>query len=488
MSKEGPTQSKPFIAFFWSAISTGGNQFIGLLFSIFLARILPPEDFGNMAIIVVIALIANVFVDSGLSHALIREQKVSKVDFDSIFYFSIVIAFICAIFIYYSAGYIADIFNSPILKKLTEVVSFSPIIMALMTINTTIITKQLNFKLKSKLAITSMLISGSIGITMAYRGYGVWSLLTMQMLGPAILMVLMYSSVSWRPEFHFSYKALLKYISFGMKVSLSNFANIIYTKSYVLVVGNSVSTEQAGYFARADGLKDLPTNVLGKIILRVAYPFLSKSQDQPANLRADNIRIIKFTALISVPIMFGLAAIVEPLIVSLIGERWLPSAAILFYLCFAGVLMPFDLLNMNVIKVHGKMNLYLILELVKILLVTPVLYLGAVFGMKTMLFAIIGHTVASFFISAIFSGRLIKYNYKEYLQDILQPVLLSILMFLIVNLIKDQVDYNPLIELTVLIAIGFSIMIFLYEFSNNSEYADLKRRIIMSLRGIIKST
>ena len=477
MSKETSIQSKGILAFFWSAINTGGMQFIGLLFSVILARLLSPEDFGNMAIIVFIVLISNVFVDSGLSHSLIREQRVTKLDYDSVFYFSLIIAFLCSISIYFSADYLASFFNSPVLKELAQVVSVSPVIYALMAINTTIITKNLNFKLKAKLSITSMLVSGFVGITMAFKGYGVWSLLVMHILGPTLLMLLMYIKVDWKPKFQFSYYSVIKYISFGIKLSLSNLANILYTKCYVIVIGKSFSAEYAGYFSRADNLKDLPTTVLGKIITRAAYPFLSMAQDDPKYLRKYNIKIIKFTALISVPIMFGLAAVVEPLILALIGEKWLPSADILFYLCFAGILFPFDLINMNVIKVHGRMNLYLSLELVKIVLVVPVLYLGIYFGMKAMLVSIIIHTIISFLISAIFSGRFIEYNYRDYLCDLKQPLLLSMLMFLILEIIKYQIDFNPLIELTILIIIGFSIMILMYELAGNTEYRELKRNV-----------
>ena len=478
MSEQVSLQSKGASVFFWSAINTGGSQVLGLLFSIILARLLAPEDFGNMAIIVFIALVSNIFVDSGLSHSLIREQRVTKLDYDSVFYFSLVIAVICSISIYCLAGYVAVFFNSPVLKELVQLGSISPLIYALMAINATIITKNLKFKLKAKLGVTSVLLSGFVGVAMAFSGYGVWSLLAMHLLNPAILMLLMYINVDWKPNFQFSYGTLSHHIRFGLKLSLSNLAPILYSKSYVLVIGKSFSAESAGYFARADALKDLPTTVLGKIITRAAFPLLSVAQDATANLRNYNIKIIKFTALISIPIILGLAAVVEPLILVLIGEKWLPSADILFYLCLAGVFFPFDLLNMNVIKVHGKMNLYLALEFVKICLVVPVLGVGVVFGMKAMLVSMIIHTIASFFISAIFSGRLINYSYREYLHDLKKPLLLSMLMFFIVDIVKGQIAFNPFIKLTILIIMGISIMLFLYELVDNIEYKELKRKII----------
>lgn len=148
MTQNDSFESKGVLAFFWSAINTGGMQVIGLLFSIILARLLAPEDFGNMAILVVIVLVSNIFVDSGLSHSLIRDQKVTKLDYDSIFFFSIFVACICTLLIYHSAQHLSVFFESPVLKDLVQLGSISPLIYALMSINTTIITKNLDFKLK----------------------------------------------------------------------------------------------------------------------------------------------------------------------------------------------------------------------------------------------------------------------------------------------------------------------------------------------------
>lgn len=478
MTQNDSFESKGALAFFWSAINTGGMQVIGLLFSIVLARLLAPEDFGNMAILVVVVLVSNIFVDSGLSHSLIRDQKVTKLDYDSIFFFSIFIACICTLLIYHSAQYLSVFFESPVLKDLVQLGSISPLIYALMSINTTIITKNLDFKLKAKLSITAVIASGLFAVAMAYSGYGVWSLLVMHLLNPTLLMLLMYINIDWKPNLHFSIHSIMRHIRFGLKLALSNLANILYRKSYVLVVGKSFSAEYAGYFARADNLKDLPTTVLGKIITRAAYPVLSMIQDDSVYLRNYNIKIIRFTALISIPVMLGLAAIVEPLIIFLIGEKWLPSADILFYLSLAGILFPFELLNMNILKVHGSMNVYLALELLKILLVIPVLFLGIYYGMKAMLVAIIIHTTVSFLISARFSGRIINYGFQEYLNDLKVPLLLSILMFFILTTLKAQIEFNSFITLIILTITGFSTMILLYEFVSNIEYKELKKNII----------
>jgi teichuronic acid exporter len=470
--------AKIVTSFLWSAVNTGGSQMLGLIFGILLARLLSPESFGLMAILVFISLIANVFVDSGLSDALIRDQNVTKLDYDSVFYFSVLVALICSIFVYVSSEFLANFYNNPILDSLIKVMSISPLLYALMAINGTIMTKNLDFKLKAKLGLSAMLIAGFLGIFMAKNGYGIWSLVTMQLLNPFLLMVFMWLKVKWRPRLNFSYQSIIKHMQFGIKISISNLAKIIYTKSYVLIIGKHFSVIDAGYFARADSLKNLPAGMLSKIIARVAYPTLSKIQNNSNTLRSTNALIIKYTAVISIPIMIGMASVSEELLVTLIGEKWLPSAQILLYLCFAGVLLPFDTINMNIIKVQGRMTSYLTLELVKIFLIIPVLCMGVFIGMKEMLISIIVHAGLSFIISATVSGKLINYSLSEYILDIWQPVVFSLLMFFIVNFIKNYLDYSYFYELLISVTFGFFAMVICYEVFKNNEYKNIKQWVL----------
>ena len=465
-------------SFLWSAVNTGGSQMLGLVFGILLARLLSPESFGLMAIVVFISLIANVFVDSGLSDALIRDQKVTKLDYDSVFYFSVLVALICSILVYFSSEFLAIFYKNPILDSLIKVMSISPLLYALMAINSTIMTKNLDFKMKAKLSVSAMLIAGSLGIFMAKNGYGIWSLVTMQLLNPFLLMVFMWVKVKWRPGLNFSYQSIIKHMKFGIIISISNLAKIFYTKSYVLIIGKYFSVIDAGYFTRADSLKNLPAGMLSKIIARVAYPTLSKIQNNSNTLRSTNAQIIKYTAVISIPIMIGMASVSEELLVTLIGDKWLPSAQILLYLCFAGVLLPFDTINMNIIKVQGRMTSYLTLELVKIFLIIPVLCIGVFIGMKEMLISIIVHTGVSFIISATVSGKLINYRLSEYILDIWQPVIFSLLMFFIVNLIKNYLDYSYFYELIISVTSGFFAMVICYEVSKNKEYENIKQWVL----------
>lgn len=471
-------KEKSISGFIWSFINTGGTQIVGLIFGIVLARILDPSDFGYISIIVFFTSIANVFVDSGFSHALIRDQNSKNVDYCSVFIFSFLVSLFFAALLYIFSQDIANYYDEPILAELVKVFAFSPIIHALMSIQSTKITKDLNFKLKAKLSLSAMTISSVIAIIMALNDYGIWSLLVMQILNPFLLMVFLWIKIEWKPSLNFSVNSLTKYMDFGIKLSISNFINVFYKGIYVVVIGKSYSADQAGYFARADSLKNLPAVTLDKVIQRVSYPLLSKLQEDKDNLLFYHRKIIKFTALLIVPAMFGMAAVSESLIITLVGDKWLTSAEYLTYLCIVGIFYPFHSTNMNVIKVNGNMNLFLKLDVFKIILLIPILYLGVAIGIKQMLYGLIFHSLIMFLVSGSISGKILGYELKLYLKDISPSFVFSICMALVVSFINSLLMFGYQTELLIGIVTGLLIMLMLLELFKLKEYIEIKKYLL----------
>lgn len=469
---------KPLSAFFWSFVNTGGAQLLGLTFGIILARILNPIDFGHIAIIIFFTSIANVFVDSGYSSALIRDQVTNNQDYNSVFFFSLFISIICAGILFYFAENIAIYYKEPLLKVLVRIFAISPVIHALMTIHSTKITKELNFKLKAKLSLTAMLIASISAVIMAMNDLGIWSLLVLHLLNPLLLMSFLWIKVSWVPSFNISRKSLMKYMDFGLKLTLSNFVNVFYKGVYPLIIGKSYSGAEAGFYARANSLKNLPSMTIDKVIQRVSFPLLSKLQDNQDDLLKYHRQIIKYTALLLTPIMIGMAVLSEQLILTLIGEKWLPSAEYLKLLCFSGVFFSFQSANMNIIKVHAEMNLFLVLELFKFFLLAPILLLGWLTGVKEMLIGLIIHSIIYFIVSAKISSKLIEYQISVYLKDLSPSFLFSFIMYIIVNLIISMINYNYYVELLIGFSVGLFLMIILYETFRLKEYLVLKKYIL----------
>jgi len=470
-------QSKIRSSFIWSSINVGGSQILGLLFGIILARLLSPEDFGAMAIIVFIILISHAIVDFGISQSFIRNQNIVKSDYNTLFYFSLLIGLSCTCLIYLCSKLLDIYYHSYNLDTLIKVMSISPTIFALMIVNNTIIIKKLDFKLKSKITLTAISISGFISIIMAMTDYGIWSLVMLQLLNPFLTMIFLWLKVQWRPEIQFSYISLKKHLNFGLKNVTSMILNIFYTKSFIILLGKYFTLSDAGFYTRADNIKNIPNSMIVKIITRVSFPVLSKYQNDKKSFEEKNIFIIKSTAILTIPIMIGLASISEHLIVFLIGEKWLPSSEILFYLCIAGIFVPFDSLNMNALKVNGKMNTFLLLEVTKFFLIIPALFIGFYYGLKAMLFSVIIHSITSFIISSIVSGKITNYHISNYISDLFQPIIFSVFMFIIVTTIQDYFMINYFFELIFSILLGVIIVTFLYEIFKNKQYLNLRNNL-----------
>lgn len=469
-------------SFIWSALNTGGTQIVGLIYGIILARLLSPADFGIIAIILFIILISNVFVDFGLCQSLIRDQNVTKADYNSVFFFSLFFGSIITFSIFLLSNILSSFYEINNLDNLIKIMSLCPFIHSLTVVNSTIITKNLDFKLKSKLSLSAITISGLCSIIMALNGFGIWSLVIFQLSNTFLLMIFLWMKVKWKPELYFSSKSIIKHFHFGLKISLSNLANILNTKIFVIVLGKYFSLSDVGYFTRADNLKNIPNEMISKVIARVSFPLLSKLQKDEADLRAKNILIIKYTGILTIPLMLGLASVTEQLIVVLIGIKWLPSSNILLYLCFAGIFIPFDKINMNAIKVYGKINTHLTIEIVRLIMIIPVLISGVLIGLKAMLVSIVIHSFLSFILSGAISGKIVNYNLFKYLSDLIQPIMFSLFMFLIINILQYYIELNYLYELLFSITIGILIMIFLYEFFKNKEYIEIKKTVMVKFK------
>ena len=471
-------KSKISTSFFWSFVNTGGSQILALLFSITLARILVPDDFGVIAIVVSFTLIANIFVDSGFSQALIRHQNVTTEEYDSVFLFSFAMGLLSATILFSSSKMIATYFSEPRMVEIIRVMSISPIIYSLMTINNTIIIKQLQFKLRAKLTLISSMISGFIGLSLALMDFGVWSLVSMQLGNITLLMSLMWFRVEWRPGYRFRMAALNKHLRFGLIISISNLANVLSTKSFVLILGKYFTIADASYFSRAESLRNLPTKISSKVISKVTYPTLSKINSDIDLIRSTTRDIIRYTAIITVPIILGIGCIANELVVVLLGEIWLPAGSILTYLCFAGVFVPLDAINMNLIKSHGDIRIYLAIEVLKICMMACILILGIFYGMNFMLTLLIFCWMLIYIITSYLSGKIISYSLQDYLIDILQPMSTSLAMFVLVTIFKEFVNLSHIAELLLSILLGISIVVLILEILKNKEYFNLKDWLI----------
>lgn len=466
----------------WSFIDSFSNQGIQLISGIILANLLPPSDFGIVAILTIFTSLSEIFINGGFSQALIQKKSCSDDDYNTIFIYNLGIGIFFYFLIFSFSLSIANFFNEPILKELIEFFGLVLIINCFGMIHRTILTKELNFKLQTKISLASSIISGSISIFLAFNGFGIWSLLWKTMIHNFITTFLLWSLSKWRPKIAFNTKSFLNLFSFGNKLLISGVIDSIYRNIHNLVIGKYFSLTELGYYSKANEFQEIPSAQFTNIIARVIFPAFSNVQDNNIQLKAGFKKIIKSSMLITSILMLGLAACSESLILSLIGAKWEQSIGYLQLLCFLGLLYPLHAFNLDILLIKGRSDLFLKLEIIKKLLMIPVIISGINYGITILILAMIVHSVLCYFINSYWSSRLISYSIYEQLIDIYPAFLIGLLASIGPYLFELYFSFEPIFTLSIQLAIGMILTVSLLEILKIESYLDIKS----ALRRIIK--
>jgi len=458
----------------WSFIDSIAGQGITFIVGIILARILSPKEFGLIGMLTIFIAISQSFIDSGFRQALIRKQNCSQADYSTVFYFNIIIGALFYILLFSCATSIGNFFNEPILKSLIRVLGIGLIINSFTIIQSTLLTKRIDFKLQAKISVIASFSSGIISIYMAYIGLGVWSLVALTVVKYAVSSLLLWSWGNWKPIWYFSKKSFKELFSFGSKLLVSGLIDTIYRNIYYLVIGKYFSAAELGYYTRADQFQSLPSSNLQSIISRVSYPVLATMQNDLPKLRSTYKKIITSTMLITFVLMFGMAAIAKPLVLTLIGSKWEPSVIYLQMLCFVGMFYPLHALNLNMLQVLGRSDLFLRLEIIKKVLAVPIIIIGVFWGVKAMILGMMFLTLIAYFINSYWSGRLVGYSFLEQIIDILPSFLLALIMSGFVYAEGFMIETSPLSLLIIQLSTGALLTIGLCEGFHFKDYLYIK--------------
>lgn len=403
----------------WSSIERFSQQGIQLIISIILARLLLPEQFGLIGMLVIFIAISQAFLVSGFGQALIQKKNPTQTDFSTVFYFNIVAGVILYSILYITAPYIAKFYNEPQLILLTRFIALSIIINSFGLIQNTILTKKIDFKTLTKVSIISTVLSGAISIYMAVKGFGVWSLAFQSVGGTFFRTLSIWLFSRWRPTLEFSIKSFKTLFSFGSKLLASSLLDVTFRNIYLLVIGKAFTATDLGFYARAKRAQELPVRNINSIVQRVTFPAFSTIQDEDVRLKKGYKKAIQTLVFINFPLMLGLIVIAKPLIIVLITEKWLPAIPYFQLLCITGLLYPIQSLNLNIIKVKGRSDLFLKLEIIKKIIVIAAIAITLRFGILAL---IIGQIITSFiayYLNSYYSGHFINYGLKQQIIDIL---------------------------------------------------------------------
>lgn len=410
----------------WSLIDNVANYGITFIVGIVLARLLSPDEYGLIGIITIFIAVFNIIVDSGFSTALIRKNDVTDVDYCTVFYINLFISFVLAAVLFVCAPAISAFFERDELTNLARAMSSIVLINALSIVQKTRLTKALDFKTQTKISIIAHILSGGIGIFLAYRGYGVWALVVQQISSRVLTTFLLWFYNHWRPRLVFSFACLKSLWGFSWKLLVAQVINTVWQQMYQVVISKFYQPSTLGQYTRARQFSDIFSSNLTSVIRKVTFPVLSTIQDDKERMLSAYRRIIKDTMYVTFILLFSLAAVSRPLILVLIGEKWLPCVSFLQILCFTVMMYPIEALNINMITVLGRSDRLLFLEIIqKIIAVVPIVF-GVFLGIYWML---LGSMVASwinFLIVSHYSGKEIGYLTKHQIKDIAPSFFMAI--------------------------------------------------------------
>lgn len=473
-------------AFSWSFIDQFGNQLLTFIVSIILARLLDPHEFGLIGMITIFIAISETFINSGFSSALIRKKDCTDTDFSTVFYFNLIVALLLFGVLNLIAPSIAYFFKESVLTNLIRVLSLLLIFDSISIIQRTILIKRIDFKLQARISIIASSVSGIIALILAFRGFGVWSLVIQQLTRQAINSLLLWIFNQWRPKLVFSLSSFKTLFSFGSKLLVSGLIDTVYKNIYYLIIGKFFSTQELGFYTRAQQFKNIPSQNLNMIISRVSYPVLSSIQENKKELKHKYKILIRSTMFVTFILMLGMSAVAEPMVITLIGEKWRPSIIYLQLLCFTGMMYPLHALNLNMLQVSGRSDLFLKLEIIKKILAIPVIIIGICYGIKVMLLGMIFNSQISYFLNSYWSGKFVNYSSKEQILDILPSFILSISMAASVFTIGLFLPFNPLCNLIIQITFGALFVFTFGELFKNKDYLYIKS-IVLEQINILKS-
>lgn len=468
-------------SFSWTAFELIFSQGTVFVVGIILARILSPKDFGIIGIITAFVAIANSIVEGGFSSALLRKTNANNKDYNTVFYTNLVISVLLYLIILIFSDKLAVYFDIPILSKILIFSGIILIINALAIIQQTLLSKFLNFKIQAIISIIASMISGTIAVTMAYLNYGVWSLVALSILKPLINTILLWYFNTWRPALLFSRQSFNELFDYGYKLLVANLINTIYKNIYYVLIGKFFSTASLGYYTRAEQFQSPVSGNITRAIGKISFPMLSDLQTDNIKLKMAFTKFLRFSIFLNFTIMLAIAAMAKPLILLLIGEKWTTSIVYLQLLCVPGMLYPLQILHLNLLLVTGHSNLNLKLEVIKKIILLPLIYITVLIGIKAMIYGLILFAVIEYFINSYYTKKLINYSVKDQLKDIFPFILISFLTFITMYLIT-LLSLSLLTMLVIQIVLGVIVFVAINELLNLNEYIEIKTTFMKMLK------
>ena len=461
----------------WTGMERFWVQGVQFLVMLVVARILSPKDYGLIGMLAIFIHVSQSLVESGFSQALIRKKDRTELDNNTIFYFNIVMSLFIYALLYLIAPYVASFYNEPLLCPVMRVFSLVVIINSFNIVQRALFSIHLDFKKTAHAAMSSALISGVAAIYMAKKGFSVWTLVYQQIIFGIVSTTVLWYYSTWRPKWVYSWKSFKEMFAFGFNLLISGLIDTVYKNLYTIVIGKVFNATSLGYYSRADHYAQLPASNFNAVFLRVTYPVLCKMQDDENRLRENYRKLLRVSAFVIFPIMCGLAGAAYPSVVLLIGKKWAYASVLLVPICLAKMWYPIHAINLNLLKVKGRSDLFLNLEIIKKILGVIIIFASIPFGLLFMCYSQIVSSLIALSINTYYTGKMIHLGFWKQMKDISHILLTSLAMFAIIKVMNMGIDNLYLqFALDVIVGIVFYCGVaFLFRFKEIDDIQSLRK-------------
>lgn len=445
----------------WSTIENISSTGLSFVIGLVLARILTPSDFGIIGMVSLFFAVSQILINSGFGNALIRKPDRTETDCSTVFYFNLFVGIICSLLIFCLSPYIANFFNQPILSPICKVLSITLVLNSLAIVPVAILTIKVDFKSLAKVTVMSTCISGSLGIYLAYTGAGIWALVAQQVSNVALKVPFVWLVSKWRPRNRFSMSSFQTMFSYGSKLLASGLLQTVYTNASAIVIGKFYHPADLGFYSRGNSIAQAPVTNLSGAIQRVSFPILAKLQsDEQALMRAYR----KYIKLSSIPvfiIMSIMAAVARPLVLSILTEKWVDAIIFVQVFCVAYIFDHVTKLNLNLLQVIGRSDLFFKLELIKKVVAFIILFISIPFGVFAICLSKVVYTQFALVVNTYYTGKIFGIGYVEQMRDFIKYLAASIVSCVIPYIISQSCCFGVLPSLIISVVFAFLSYAFL---------------------------
>lgn len=474
----GTLKDKTVKGVIWSSIDRFTTQGISFVFSMLIARLLLPSDYGVVAMLGIFMAVAQCFIDSGFGTALIRKKDRTETDFCTVFYFNIVVSCFFYGLLWLASPYIAQFYDMPLLESVTKVVGLNLVVGSFAGIQSAQLSIAIDFKSRAKISVITTLFTGIVGLWLAYKGYGVWALVFQGLSSNILRTILLWGTVRWVPKLIFSWKSFKEMFSFGSKLLASALLDTVYNNIYTIVIGKFFSASSLGVYSRADGLANFPSSNITSVLQSVTFPVLCSIQDEEARLADAYKRFLRLSAFIVFPLMVGLSAVADPFIRITLTDKWEGAIYLLQILCFNLMWYPIHAINLNLLQTKGRSDYFLKLEVIKKVQGVIAMIITIPLGLVAICYGRVITSIMCLYWNTYYTNKLIGYGFVKQMKDLMPTILHSLVMYGIVFAI---VHWLPTLWLQLIVGIlvgaaYYLIGAYLMKFDELNELLSILKR------------